>query len=229
MKPNHFRTVALGVVTLFAIVGRGAAQQSAQILPAPQVRELMASQQPGDHARLWRHFETLSARYAADANRHLAFARASAAVPRGAGAAASAHHTRLAASAKEAASIVGELGIHHRHLAAGVLSTAPQHAERFEKGAGAPATPSEQQLLELAAKARTPNEHGLLTEYYTMLAARYTADAQAHRAMAQGYRGLSRPDQSAIGHCDRLVQLFDGAASESQALATEHRQLAGSR
>jgi hypothetical protein len=230
MRPIQYYTVSFGVLALFAIAGSAAGQQApGPVLPAPQVRELMASQQPADHAKLRGHFDGLAAKYAADADRHMAFARASAAVPRGAGAAAATHHTRLAESARESASIVRELAVHHRHLAAGVLSTAPRDGERFEKGVGAPAIPSEQQLLDLAAKAQKPSEHGLLSEYYTTLAARYAADAQAHRAMAQGYRGLNRPDQSTIGHCDRLAQLSDDSAGEAQALATEHKHMAGSR
>lgn len=229
MRTLYIRTLALGALTVVAFAGSVGAQQPApQVLPAPQVRELMASQQPADHAKLRAHFEALSAQYAAEADRHTAFARASAGIPRG-GASASAHHNRLAANAKESATIVRELATHHGQLGAGVASTAPRNSEKFEKGAGAPARATEQQMLALAAKAQTPSEHGLLSEYYTTLAARYTADARDHRAMAQAYNGQNRVNTSAVAHCDRLVQLSNESAKEAQALAADHKQMATGR
>lgn len=230
MRPNHFRTTFAGVVAVVAFAVGAAAQQPApEVLPAPQVRELMASQQPADHARLRAHFEALAARYAAEANRHTAFAQASAGIPRGAGASAGAHHTRLAANANESAKTVRELAAHHGQLGAGAASTAPRNSERFEKGAGAPATPSEKQLLQLAAKAQTPSEHGQLAEYYSTLLARFAAEAKDHRAMAQAYQGSSRPNASAVAHCDRLVALANDSLKETQALVDEHKKLATGR
>jgi len=230
MRPIHFRTMTAGVLTFLAFVGGAAAQQpTTRVLPALQVRQLMVSQQPADHVKLRAHFEALSAKYAAEADRHTAFARAAAGIPRGSGAGASAHHNRLAANANESATIVRELATHHGRLGAGVASTAPRNSEQFEKGAGAPVTPTEKQMLDLAAKAQTPSEHGLLSEYYATLAARYTTDVGDHRAMAQAYRGQNRPNQSAIAHCDRLVHLSEASAKESQALATEHKQMATGR
>ena len=230
MRPIHFRTISAGVLAVFAFAAGAAAQQpTSDILAAPQVRELMASQQPGDHAKLRAHFEALSAKYTTEADRHTAFARASAGIPRGSGGAASAHHNRLAANAKESATLVRELATHHGQLGAGVASTAPRNSDKFEKGAGAPATPTDKQMLDLAAKAQTPSEHGMLSEYYTTLVARYTADARDHRAMAQGYRGQNRVNQSAVAHCDRLVQLSDESAKEAQSLAAEHKQMATGR
>ena len=230
MRPIHFRTMSAGVLALFALVGGAAAQQPApEVLPAPQVRELMGSAQPADHAKLRAHFEALSARYAAETNRHKAFARAYAGNPRGSGTGATMHHNRLADLANESATVTRELATHHIQLGAGVASTAPKGGERFERGEGAPATPTEKQMLALAAKAQTASEHGLLSEYYTTLAARYTADARDHRAMAQAYRVQNRPNQSAIAHCDRLVQLSDESAKETQALAADHKKMATGR
>ena len=231
MRLHQIRTIIPAAAVVLGAAAVVAAQQAnaSGLLAAPQVRELLTSQQPADHARLKAHFEALSAKYTADASRHSAFARGSAGIPRGSGAAASAHHTRLAANAKESATIVRELATHHGQLGAGAASTAPPDSERFEKGAGAPATPTETQLLELAAKAQTPSEHARLSEYYTTLAARYTTDARDHRTMALAYRGTSRPNQSTIAHCDRLVQLSEESAKETQALAAEHKQMATGR
>jgi hypothetical protein len=230
MTTIRFRTLPLGVLAAFTLMGTAGAQQPpSDLLAAPQVRELMAGQQPADHAKLRAHFEALAAKYAAEANRHTAFAQASAGVPRGAGASAGAHHTRLAANANESAKVLRELAVHHGQLGAGVASTAPRSGERFEKGAGAPATPNEKQLLQLAAKAQTPSEHGLLAEYYTTLLARYAADAKEHKAMAQAYQGLNRANPSAVAHCERLVALANESLKETQALVDEHKKLATGR
>jgi hypothetical protein len=231
MNLISIRTIAPAVIAFWGVAAIVVAQQPAApgLLAAPQVHELMASSQPADHAKLRAHFEALSATYTADAARHIAFERASAGIPRGSGASAGAHHKRLAAIAKESATITRELATHHGQPAGGVASTAPRKGEQFEHGAGAPATPSEKQMLELAAKAQTPSEHGLLGEYYTTLAGRYAADAKGHRAMAQAYRGLNRSNYSAADHCDRLVQRSDESAKETQALATEHKQMASGR
>jgi hypothetical protein len=230
MKPIHYPTLSAGVLAVFTLVGTAVAQQQPpELLPAPQVRQLMASQQPADHLKLRAHFEALSAKYAAEAERHTAFARASAGIPRVGGASASNHHNRLAANAKESATVTRELATHHAQLAAGSASTAPRGGERFEKGAGAPDTPTEKQMLTLAAKAQTPSEHGLLAEYYTTLAARYEGDVKEHRAMAQAYRSLPRSNLSAVDHCDRLVKLSDESGKEARALAAEHKQMATGR
>jgi hypothetical protein len=230
MRAIQIRSLSFVALAFLMFTGSATAQQpTPEILPAPQVRQLMASQQPADHAKLRAHFQALSAKYAAEARTHTAFERAAAGIPRGSGAGASAHHKRLAAIATESATVTGELATHHGQLGAGVASTVPPNSERFEQGAGAPATPTEKQMLALAAKAQTPSEHGLLSEYYTTLATRYAADAKDHRAMAQAYRGQNRVNQSAVAHCDRLVQLSDDSAKETQALAAEHKQMATGR
>ena len=219
------RTIRIGVSTGLLALFTLMAHPVAQVLSSAEVHKLMESKQPGDHTKLQAHFAALSARYTADANRHKAFARAAAAAPRG-GAAASKHHDKLAELASESAKVTGELATHHGTLAAGKPSTAPKGGEKFEAGAGAPATPSEKHLLELAAKAATPAEHGELREYYTKVAAQYAADAKEHRAMAQMYRGLGRTNESAAAHCDRLVKLGEDSAAEARALASEHQRLA---
>lgn len=53
MRPIHFRTMSVGVLAFLTFIGGAAAQQpTRELLSAPQVRELMASQQPADHAKL---------------------------------------------------------------------------------------------------------------------------------------------------------------------------------
>ena len=82
----------------------------------------------------------------------------------------------------------------------------------------------------MAAKASTPADHRALEEYFLRLAKRYTSEASDHKAMASAYRGLPRSPGWAAGaaaHCDRLVALSEGSASEAAGAAAMHRQLAG--
>jgi hypothetical protein len=226
MRPNLFRAISAGLLGVFGYVAAVTAQQPAPApLTAAQVRQLVAGQQAADHARLRAHFEALSARYAAEANTHTAFQRAATGIPRG-GEAAAAHHKRLAEMTNDSAAVTRELATHHGQLSAGNTSTAPSGGERFERGVGAPAIPTERQMLVLAARAQRPSEHGQLSEYYSTLAARYAADAKDHRTTAAAYRGQNRVNQSAVTHFDRLVQLADASAKETQALAAEHKLLA---
>lgn len=231
MTLHAIRTIVPVVVVVIGAAADVGAQQPLKpaLLAAPQVRELVTSQQPADHARLQAHFEALSAKYSADAARHMAFAHASAGIPRGVGAAAEVHHARLAAEATQSATLLSELAMHHGRLAAGLASTPPRGSEQFDQGAGAPPTPTEEQLLELAGKAQTPKEHQQLSDYYTTLAARYSADARAHRAVAQAYLGQTRMNLSAIADRERLARLSEKSAKQAQALASEHQQMAAGR
>lgn len=202
-----------------ALVAFGA-HPAAQALTSTEVQRAVEHPQPEDHARLRAHFLALSARHAADANRHKAFARSAAGVPRGA---AAAHHERLASLASESARVTAELAMHHQALAAGLASTAPWGGEAFEAGAGAPAVPSEQRLMELEARASTPSEHGQLREYYLILARQSEARTKDLRSMARMYRGLSRSNEPAAAQCDRLAGLAARAAAEARAMAREHQ------
>lgn len=219
-------TASLFVAALaFGAVAAAQQSGSSDLLTANQVRQLIATAQPADHARLRAHFEALSAKYTADAARHTAMARSAGNPSRRSGGDPAGHHNRLAALAKDSATITKELATHHGQLAAGAASTAPRDSARFEKGAGAPAGPSEKQLLELAAKASTPAEHGELVEYYESLAKQYSTDAADHSAMAAAYRG-TKSGTSMASHCDRLVQIARQEVKEATALAADHKQLA---
>ena len=79
-------------------------------------------------------------------------------------------------------------------------------------------------LKALATKAATPADHRALQEYFLTAAKRYTADAAAHTAIAQSYRG-TRIAQAA-DHCDRLVANAREAAKEATAAAAMHGQFA---
>lgn len=215
-------TIALPAIVplLFGLLGTYAA---AQVLTSSEVHRAMEHRQAEDHAKLRAHFAALSARYAADADRHTTFARSAAGVSRGAALSSVRHHERLAEFAIESARVTAELAFHHQMLAAGLPSTAPWGAESFEAGAGALAVPSDKRLLQLAARAELPSEHAELREYYLMLAKQRDAKAKEHRAMARTYRTQSRANEPAAAHCDQLARLDARSANEARALAREHQ------
>jgi hypothetical protein len=134
------------------------------------------------------------------------------------------HCRQLADRATEAAATVGRLAYHHSRLAEGMPSVAPEGAWRFEAGEGArETTDRELHLAEL--NARTPTEHGILQEYFFMLADRRTAEANAYMAMAQAYRGNpNRRGGDPAVHFDRMEKLAREAAAKALAAAFEHRQ-----
>ena len=134
------------------------------------------------------------------------------------------HCKRLAQLNTASAKTLRELAAHHEKLAGGVASTAPKGGARFQTGTGAP-EPTDAELSALAAKANTPADHNSLEEYFRTASKRYTADANAHVAMAQAYRG-TRIAQAA-DHCDRLARQLRDSAKEATGAAAMHKQLAG--
>jgi hypothetical protein len=83
----------------------------------------------------------------------------------------------------------------------------------------------------LAAQASTPTDHRQLNKHFVEMAARYTADADAHAAMAASYRrspGNSnrRTFRKAAIQCDRLAEGARKAAATARELATYHERLA---
>jgi len=226
MRAIHPR-LSIAALALFTVAGGVAHSQnrSPEVLNTMEVRELIASAEPGAHARLSTHFAALAERNTADARRHTAMSQSFGGNPsRNLATGMSAHCKRLADLSTQSATTLRELAAHHKTLAAGAPSTAPKDGARFEGGAGAP-QPNERELSALAAKASTPADHRGLEEYFVTLARRHAADADEHVAMAQAYRG-TRIAQAAV-HCDRLVTLSREAAKEATAAAAMHKQLAG--
>lgn len=228
MKAIRIHTVAVAAVALLASAPAAPAQvASPEILNVVELRQLVMSAEPGDHARLSAHFGALAARYADDAARHTAMSRAFGHNPNRAGAvAAGAHCARLATLGTQSAATLRELAEHHERLAVGTASTVPAAAARFEDGEGAPA-PTDQELRALAGRARTPADHRALAEYFMTVAEGHTMEAEHHTAMAQAYRGnANRRGGDPAVHCDRLVKLAREAAKEALAAETVHTQLA---
>jgi hypothetical protein len=213
----------------FVMFGAGLAvaqDKPSPILNSVEVRQLVARAEPADQARLRAHFSALADRYAADAERHTAMARAFGGNPnRSLATDMPVHCKRLAQLSTESATVLRELAAHHRKLAGGSASEPPAGGAKFEAGAGA-REPNEADLYALAGKANTPAEHRTLQDYYQALAKRYDGEAASHVAMAAAYRSNSRLAGAAV-HCDRLVEKTRAIAEESRAAAAMHATLAG--
>jgi hypothetical protein len=218
------RSVAIGTLVILIGAGTAAAQSTSPILNTLEVQKLVASGEPADHAKLSAHFAALSDRNAAEAKRHEAMAKSFVGNPnRNAGGGMSAHCRKLADLNNQSAVTLRELATYHQKLAGGTPAAPPRDAARFEGGAGA-SKPTGQELNALAAKVSTPAEHRALAEYFQTLAKRYTADAEAHVAIARSYRG-TRIAQAA-DHCDRIVANARESAKEATAAAEMHLQFA---
>jgi len=226
MRPIHIRTIAAGLLLLFALAGGAAAQTTeSAVLNTLELQQLIKRGEPADHARLAVHFATLAEQYALDARRHTAMSQGFIAQPaRQTGVHSAVDHCkRLAERNTQSAATLRGLAAHHEKLAAGEASTAPSAATRFERGEGATA-PTPDNLKALAAKANTPADHLALEEYFRTAAKRYTDAANQHATMAQAYRG-TRIAQAAA-HCEHLVKLSRESAKEANGAAEFHRDLA---
>ena len=217
----------LAGAALLALTTAAAAQDRSSLLTIIQVKELVASNRPADHARLRDHFAALADKYTTDARRYRATASTMSgnpnhppAVPPGA------RWTTAAQQAEKSASLARELSAHNERLAAGRESQAPADAGRFEAGEGALA-PTAAQLDEFSANARTPAQHRSLAEYFTTVSDQQTAAAKRYTSLAQTYRAQVRKGggDPALDF-DRLAEQARDSASHARAEATKHAQLA---
>ena len=227
MRTILSRTFFVGLV-LVAIATGAVAQDRTGLLTSIEVKELVARAQPNDHARLRDHFAALADSYALGAQRHKAMAHVLTGNPNHPPAVSpGVRHVQLADAATQSATTLRALSDHHGRLAAGLTSQAPANSAQFENGEGAPA-PTDAQLRELSAGARTAADHRVLEEYFSGLAEKYTKDDRRHAAMAQGYRGHANDRSGSFAgwavHCERLAKLSRESANRARAAATEHRQ-----
>lgn len=96
--------------------------------------------------------------------------------------------------------------------------------------ASGPKDPSSELLQQIEA-ASTRSDHEALVSYYEREAAGARTSAIGHRKMAQSYQVISSNNRGAASmqtHCNSLVRLYEGAATEYDGLAGLHRQLAAS-
>ncbi|MEZ5292084.1 MAG: hypothetical protein R2745_13440 [Vicinamibacterales bacterium] len=222
--------VVLAVATLTASSQATAQTTPPSLLSDVEVRQLIARGEPGDHERLSDHFTILAQRYEADARRHESMGRAFSGNQKLAAAATSLreHCRQLSARNLESAATLRELVAHHTKLATGQPSDPPNSAERFERGAGAPA-PSDETLMRLAGEAETTSDHRALEDYFTSLAARYEQDTKRSTAFAASWRvsGSKNPSASGLAaRWDRLAREQRASAVEARAAAALHKQQA---
>lgn len=96
--------------------------------------------------------------------------------------------------------------------------------------ASGPDAPSPE-LLQRIEAARTRGDHEALVTYYEREAAGARVSVAEHRKMAKSYQAMSsssRGGPNMQAHCNSLVNLYAGVATEYDGLAGVHRQLAAS-
>lgn len=86
--------------------------------------------------------------------------------------------------------------------------------------------PAIQQQIE---SARTPGDHQALAEYYTKESVAARARAADHRKMGKAYQAApsGKGGGSMLAHCNASAASYEQIASTYEAMATEHRQMAG--
>ncbi len=112
----------------------------------------------------------------------------------------------------------------HRRLASALLLSAL--ALGGCAGLATAPSPALQQQIEAA---RTRADHEALVKHYADEAAKSRAKAAEHRRMATSYQGMLAGGRGAgnmPAHCNALASGFDGIASQFDALAASHRQMA---
>ena len=97
---------------------------------------------------------------------------------------------------------------------------------------------SKKEVKALIATAKTPAEHRRIANYYRQQAARLTADAKEHVAMAEEYAknprfaAMETKQQASFGqgasHCRRWADLYNKQAKEAEALSALHEEMAKS-
>lgn len=96
--------------------------------------------------------------------------------------------------------------------------------------AGCAASPSSPppEIAQRIEAAKTPADHQSLADYYTQEAARARDKVLEHRKMAKGYQNMAAVSRGSgmLTHCNGLVQSYESAAAEYDALAVAHRQMA---
>jgi hypothetical protein len=215
---------AAALFSVASLASLAAAQEATTpVLNTLELRQAVVSGTQADQARLAAHFTALADRYAADAKVHAKMAQALAATPKTPG--ASAHCKQLAAANQRLETEARELAAFHTKAAAGTAGVAPSDRAGLTTGVGA-RKPTDDEMEAFADKAGRAGDHRALADYFTTLAKRYQADADAHRGMATLYQ-TSRT-AGMVPHCERLARLAKGAANEARTAAAMHTRLAGS-
>ena len=214
---------AVAVLSVASFASLAAAQEATPpILNALELRQAVSNGTPADQARLAAHFAALADRYAADAKLHAKMAQALAATPKSPG--ASLHCKQLATADQQLEAAARELATFHGKAAAGMQGAVPADRAGLTTGVGA-RKPTDDELSAFEVKAAETGDHRALADYFSTLAKRYQADADAHNGMATLYRTGRTAAMS--NHCERLARLAKGAAKEARTAAAMHSSLVG--
>lgn len=207
-------------------------QDKSSVLTSIEVKMLVASNLPQDHARLQEHFGALADQYNREASRFAAAANVLSGNPNHPPAVSpSIKHRQAADSKLRAAAVLRELAAHHGRQAEGLASTAPPDGARFENGDGAP-LPTDAQARAIVATADTPAEHRALEEYFVAIADQHAAAAERQMAKAQRTQASSMRSPAVVA---AAVQFSEQARRsrelerDARAAADEQRRLAGKR
>lgn len=223
-KIGTYLVAISGVLALVASSPVSAAQDR---LSAKQMEALVAkASTPAEHAQLRQHYLDMVAIYTADADAHVAMAKAYRRNPgnlnRPAFGDPAVHIDRIAQRARDAAATARELATYHERLSAGASKS------EIKTPITHPVMPmAVVEVVELIVTAKTPAGHGKLSKQFAAEAARYTAEADRHAAMAAGYRANpNRRGGDPSIHCDRFVQQMRDAGTAARELATYHERVA---
>ena len=94
--------------------------------------------------------------------------------------------------------------------------------------ASGPSPPSPE-LMQRIESAGTRGDHEALATYFNQEAAKARALAESHRKMAKSYQGRvvdPRSGASLPAHCNAIVRIQEGIASEYEGMAEGHYELA---
>jgi len=216
------------LVTAVLFVGTAAyalAATPSGVLNKLEVQKFVAAETPIANLSLATHFNGLAEQFFAEAARQDAMAVVyKANANRSASTTAADRSARLATRARTWGVRARHLARYHSDVAAGREAVLPIGATALQGGYGAP-EPSKEQLHKLALTARSRADHLALSEYYSTLARKQTADADNYVALASGYRaGVRHGSYDAGFGYDRLAQTARKAAREA-ALAAERHQV----
>lgn len=223
-----FSRVLVVAAVVVLIADTSAAQTQSWLLNRLEVQRLVAVNTPEAHARLWKHFIAVAETYTVDAVRYTARANGFVGNPNhGFTNHPDVRRTQQVEDAARRAEAARAMIVYHQLLSVGAPAVPPPTRAQLDGGAGAPA-PTQVELNELATRARTPADHGVLAEYYLTLETREATLANEHARMANMHRvsGERRAHETAAMHCDRMARLSREAAKQAAAAASIHRQLA---
>ena len=81
-----------------------------------------------------------------------------------------------------------------------------------------------EQINNLIANAKSPEDHAKIAQFFDDQAAKADAEARWHQSLLKVYMGVPRLSSEQM-HCKRLVSVYKNAAKEDRELAAEYRNM----